>query len=173
MKIQVTQHIKVEASAGFQNVDSPSDFAGPGQILPSNVIQPGSSGGSTNSYYFNVSIDHELNHYYLQRLSLGHQVSLGILGEQSDTSYVNYTSSWHVNRDLNLALNLSYQDVSEVGGLVSVSSYDDLSAGFQANFPVTKSLSGALYYQFTDKLASQSDQGYEQNKLGLIFTYHF
>ncbi|MCE0497497.1 MAG: hypothetical protein LV481_06070 [Methylacidiphilales bacterium] len=173
MKVQVTQHIKVEASGGFENVDSPNNFAGPGQILPSNVIQPGSSGGSTDSYYFDVTVDHELNKYYLQRFSIGHDVVLGILGEQDDTSYVNYTSSWHVNRDLNLALNLSYQDVSEVGGLVNVSSYNYLSAGVQANFPVTRSLSGALFYQLSDKFATQSDQSYQQNKVGLLLTYHY
>ncbi|HUB66724.1 MAG TPA: hypothetical protein VL981_04500 [Candidatus Methylacidiphilales bacterium] len=173
IKLQVTQHIKVQASAGFQNVDSPNNFAGPGQVLPANVFQPGSSGSSIDSYYFDLSIDHELNRYYLQRLSIGHDISLGILGEQSDTSYVTYTSSWKVNRNLNLALTLSYQDVSESGGLVAVSSYDDFSAGLQANFPVAKNLSGAAFYDFTDKFASQTDQGYEQNKIGLLFTYHF
>ena len=173
MKIQVTQHLKVQASTGFENVDSPNNFAGPGQVLPANVIQPGSGGGSTDSYYFDVTLDHELNKYYLQRFSVGHDVTIGILGEQEDTSYVNYTSSWHVNRDLNLALNLSYQDVSEVGGLVNVSSYNYLSAGLQASFPVTKSLSGALFYQFSDKFATQSDQGYQQDKVGLLLTYHY
>jgi hypothetical protein len=172
-KIQVTQHIKVEVSGGFENVNSPNNFAGPGQILPANVIQPSSGGGSTNSYYFDVSIDHELNRYYLQRLSFGHDVDIGILGEQSDTSYIDYTGSWHVNRNVNLALNLAYQDVSSVGGLVPVSSYDDFSAGLQASFPVTKSLSGAVFYQFTDKFATQADQGYEQNKVGMLLTYHY
>jgi hypothetical protein len=163
----------VQVSGGFENINSPNNFAGPGQILPANVLQPGSSGGSTNSYYFDVSIDHELNRYYLQRFSFGHDVSIGILGEQSDTSYVNYTGSWHVNRYLNLALNLAYQDVSSVGGLVAVSSYDDFCAGLQASFPVTRSLSGAVFYDFTDKFDTQQDQGYEQNKVGMLLTYHY
>jgi len=173
MKVQVTQHIKVEASAGYQQVESPDNFAGPGAFLPANVIQPGSGGGTTSSYYFDLTVDHEVNRYYLQRFSIGHDVNIGLLGEQSDTSYVNYTSSWKVNRTLNLAFNLSYQDVSEVGGLVNVSSYSYFNAGVQANFPVTRDLSGSVYYQYADKFASQSDQGYTQNKLGMLLTYHY
>jgi hypothetical protein len=172
-KIQVTQHVKVEASGGYQSVDSPNNFAGAGTFFAPNIIQPGTTGSNTNSYYFDVSVDHELNHYYLQRLSFGHNITLGLLGETSDCSYVYYTSSWKVNRKLNLAFNLSYQDVGETGGLVAVSSYNYLSAGVQASFPLGRDLSSSIFYQFNDKFASQSDQGYEQNKLGLLLTYQF
>lgn len=172
MKVQATEHVEVELSGGYQYIHSPSNLA-TSQVFPSNTLQPGTSGGTTNSYYANLTLDHQVNDFYLQRFSVGHDTNLGVLGDQSDTTYVNYSSSWHVNRRLNLALTLSYQDIGEVGGLVNVSSYNLFEGGLQANFPVTKSLSGSVLYQFTDKIASETDQGYIQNKLGFILTYQF
>jgi hypothetical protein len=175
VRVQVTQHMKLEASGGYEHSDTPSNTLSPALTAPlgASVLTPGSSSGSFDSYYADVSLDHEVNKYYLQRLSGGHDLQLGLLGDESDVTYVNYTGTWHVNTHLNLALNLSWQDVSELGGLVSVSSYNMLGAGFQASFPVTRSISGALIYQFTDKLANTSSEGYLQDRLGLILTYHF
>lgn len=173
MKIQVTDHIKAELSGGYRYQGSPSNTLGPGQVVLPGTFMPGSGGVNSDSYYVDLTLDHEVNKYYLQRLSLGHDLQLGLLGEQSDISYVNYTSSWHVNKRLNLALTLGYQDVSELGGLVGVSSYNFFNAGIQASFPVTKSISGAAYYQFNDKLANAANQSYQQNRVGMILTYHF
>jgi hypothetical protein len=180
IKLQITDHIKLEASGGYQYIGSPASNADYSNQYYYNgttnngTIEPGTDGGnSENSYYFNVTLDHEVNKYFLQRLSLGHELELGLLAEESDDSYINYSASWHVNSRLNIALTLGYQDISEIGGLVGVSSFDFFSAGVQANFPVTKSISGSLIYQFSDKMAEESDQSYEQNRVGLLLTYHF
>ena len=170
MRVQITQYIKAELSGGYKHIDSPDSFLTPAAI---GVLQPTSGAGSNDSYYADLTLDHEVNKYYVQRFSIGHDLELGLLGDQSEVSYLNYTSSWHVNTHLNLALTLSYQNVDEVGGLFGVSSYNFLGAGLQASFPVTRSLSGSVIYQFNDKLADSSDQGYLQNRLGFILTYHF
>jgi hypothetical protein len=171
-KVQITDHIKAQVSGGYQYIDSPANTFFPSQELT--LIGPGYGSGSQSGYYFNVTIDHEVNKYFLQRLALGHELELGFLAEESDVSYINYSASWHVNSHLNIALTLGYQDVDEqTGGLIGASSFDLFSAGIQANFPVTKSLSGALIYQYNDKMADASDQSYTQNRVGLLLTYHF
>lgn len=174
VKVQVTDHIKAEASAGFQYASTPANDLTPNQILQPNSLQANSSSSSSDSYYADLSLEQKVNAYYFHRLALGHDLQLDILGDQSDSTYVNYTSSWKVNNHLNLAFTLGYQDVSESGGgLLDVASYNLLTFGAQANFPVTKRISGSVFYQFNDKFAAASDQSYEQNKLGMILTYHF
>ena len=171
-KVQITDHIKAQVSGGYQYIDSPSNSFFP--AADDQFIGPAEGGGSHGGYYFNVTLDHEVNKYFLQRLALGHELELGFLAEESEDSYINYSASWHVNSHLNIALTLGYQDVQEIGGgLIDASSFDLLSAGVQANFPVTKSLSGAVIYQFNDKMAGASDQSYTQNRVGLLLTYHF
>jgi hypothetical protein len=172
-KVQVTDHIKAQISGGYVYVDSPPDAAIFDNSNDQGFFGPGYGAGGVSSYYFNVTLDHEVNKYFLQRLSIGHDLELGLLAEQSEVAYINYSASWHVNTHLNLALTAGYQDIDENGGFLQASSFDLLSVGVQANFPVTKSLSGALIYQFSDKMADDSDQSYEQNRVGLLLTYHF
>jgi hypothetical protein len=171
MKIQITDHLKAQVSAGWMYINSPQNNFNP--IVQTGVIGPGYGAGSLSDYYFDLTFDHQVNKYFLERLSIGHQPELDLLADESDVSYVNYSASWHVNSHLNLALNLGYEDVDERAGLIGASSFDYFTAGVQANFPVTKSLSGAVLYQFSDKMADASPQSYQQNRIGLLLTYHF
>jgi len=174
MKVQVTDHIKAEASAGFEYINSPTNSLAASQILQPNSFPISNAGSSSDSYYANLSLEQKVNAFYFHKVSLGHDLQLDLLGNQSDSTYLNYTSSWKVNNHLNIAFNLGLQNVDEGnGGLLGASSYNLFNAGAQANFPVTKNLSGAVFYQFNDKLADSSDQAYEQTKLGMILTYHF
>ena len=171
LKVQLTDHIKAEVSGGYQYIDSPRNNFDP--LTELGLYGPGYGNGAQSSYYFNLTLDHEVNKYFLQRLSLGHELELGLLAEESEVAYINYSASWHVNSHLNLSLTVGYQDVDENGGLIGASSFDLFSVGAQANFPVTKSLSGALIYQFTDKDADDDQESYTQNRVGLLLTYHF
>jgi hypothetical protein len=171
MKIQITDHLKAQVSGGWMYINSPANDFSP--IAETGVIGPGSGAGTLSSYYFDITFDHELNKYFLERFSIGHQPELDLLADESDVSYVNYSASWHVNSHLNLALNLGYEDVDERAGLIGASSFDYFTAGVQANFPVTKSISGAVLYQYSDKMADASPQSYQQNRVGLLLTYHF
>jgi hypothetical protein len=172
-RVQITDHLKAEISGGYQLLNTPANSVAPGAILPAGVFTPTSSAGTSNDYYANLTFDHELNHYYTERLSLGHENSIGYLAEQESSYYVNYTGTWKVNRHLNLAVTLGYQDVADIGGLIGTSSYQYISAALQASFPITRSLSGAVLYEFDDKSAEASPQSYSQNRVDAILTYHF
>lgn len=171
--VQITQYIRAQASAGFQTLHSPNNSLSPGTILPADVYSPGNTAGTDNSWYADLTFDHQVNKYFIHHLSIGHQLELGLLGDQSEAYYVNYTASWKVNTFLNLAFTLGYQDVSEQGALVEVSPYNMFNAGIQASFPITKSITGAIIYQFNDKFAEDSEQSYQQNEVGLNLTYQF
>jgi hypothetical protein len=170
-KVQITDHIKAQLSGGYEYINSPNNVYN--EFNADGILGPSGGGGSQSSYYVNLTVDHQLNKYFLERLALGHELELGLFAETSDVSYIDYTASWKINSHLNLSLNLGYQDVSEDGGLVGFSSFNIFSAALQANFPVTKSLTGSLIYQFTDKWADEDDQSFEQNRVGLLLTYHF
>jgi hypothetical protein len=172
-RFQITQYLRLQASAGFQTIHSPFNSVQPGQILPASVFSPGFSSGTTSSWYADLTFDHQVNKYFIQHLSLGHELELGLLGDQGDVYYVNYTGSWKVNSYLNLAFTLGYQTVDEQAALVGVSNYSLFNAGVQASFPITKSLTGALIYQFNDKFSDQSIQAYTQDEVGLNLTYQF
>lgn len=174
-RFQITQYLRASASAGYEQVHTPNNSLPPGEILPSTVFTPGTgfSSGTTNNWYADLTFDHQINEFFIHHLSLGHQVEIGLLGDQEEAYYVDYTASWKVNQYLNLAFTLSYQDVDEQAALLDVSSYSMFNAGIQASFPITKSLSGAVIYQFNDKFAGDTLQEYEQNQVGVNLTYQF
>jgi hypothetical protein len=172
-RVQITQYLRAEASAGYQTIHSPGNSLGAGTILPANVYTPGSLSGTQDGWYADLTFDHQVNKYFIHHLSLGHELQLGLLGDEAEVYYANYTASWKVNTFLNLALTLGYQDADEHGALVEVSNYSMFSAGVQASFPITKSISGAVLYQFNDKFAQDDAQSYEQNEVGVNLTYQF
>jgi hypothetical protein len=172
-RVQISQYLRAQVSAGYQTLHSPNNSLNPGEILPANVYTPGSTAGTDTSWYADLTFDHQVNQYFIHHLSLGHELELGLLGDQSDVYYANYTASWKVNTFLNLAFTLGYQDVNEEGALVEVSNYNMFNAGVQASFPITKSITGAVIYQFNDKFAADDAQSYEQNEVGLNLTYQF
>jgi hypothetical protein len=172
-RFQITQYLRAEASAGYQTVHSPGNSLAAGQVLPADTYTPGSLSGTQDGWYADLTFDHQVNKYFIHHLSLGHQLQLGLLGDESEVYYANYTASWKVNTFLNLALTLGYQDAEEHGALVNVSNYSMFNAGIQASFPITKSISGAVLYQFNDKFAQEDSQSYEQNEVGVNLTYQF
>jgi hypothetical protein len=172
-RVQITQYLRAQASAGYQTIHSPGNTLAPGEILPAGDYTAGSDAGTQNGWYGDLTFDHQVNQYFIHHLSLGHQLQLGLLGDQSEVYYANYTGSWKVNSFLNLALTLGYQDAEEKGALVQVSNYSMFNAGVQASFPITKSISGAVLYQFNDKFASDDAQSYQQNEVGINLTYQF
>jgi len=174
VRVEVTPNFKVSASAGYQEISTESGNLTAAEASIPNNVTPSLGVGTQNSYYANLTLDHRLNKYYTDRLSGGHELELDVFSQVSDVTYVSYTSSWKVNHDLNLAFNINYQDVSSPStSNIADSNYDLFSAGVQASFPVTKSISGAVLYQFYDKFNSPSVNDYQQNRVGLILNYRF
>ena len=174
VRFEVTPNFKVSASGGYQAVSTGSGDLTAAQVNTVGLVNPALGAGTTNSYYVNLTLDHRMNQYYTDRFSVGHETQLDVFSQQSEVTYVTYTSSWKVNQNLNLAFTVNYQDVtSPSNSLISTPSYNLFGAGVQANFPVTRSISGSVLYQFNDKFDTPAGQDYVQNRVGLILNYHF
>lgn len=173
-RIEITPNFKVSLSGGFQTVSTDSGTLTAASIANPNSVSPALGVGTQNSYYANLTLDHRFNKYYTDRISIGHELELDVFSQESDVTYASYTSDWKVNTDLHLALTLNFQDVDSpsVGG-TGTPSFDLFGAALQASFPVTKSISGAVMYQFNDKFNTAASQGYLQNRVGLLLNYHF
>jgi hypothetical protein len=184
-RMEVTPNFKVSAGAGYQEITTESGNLTFAQTQQPNIVTPVLGVGTYNSWYGNLTFDHRLNAVYTDRLSIGHELELNVFSQISDVYYASYTSSWKVNSDLNLAFTLNYQDVTSPSQSTtySNSTFNVFSAGVQANFPVTKSISGAVLYQFSDNFGGTSaqipgainntSQGYTQQRVGMILNYHF
>ena len=172
-RVEISPDMKLSVSGGFQTVSTDSGTLTPAQLAIANNVSPVLGAGTDNSYYADVTLDHRVNKYYTDRLSAGHELEVDVFSQQSDVTYVTYTSSWKVNTDLNVALTLNYQDVdSPSTNAIATGSYNLFAAAVQASFPVTKSISGAVIYQFNDKFAPNG-QGYLQDRVGMTLNYHF
>jgi hypothetical protein len=174
-RIEVTPNFKVSASGGFQSLTTTSGSLTAAQVNAPNSVSPVLGAGTTNSYYVDVTLDHRLNSYYTDRLSVGHELQLDVFSQQTDVTYVTYTSSWKVNRILNMAFTLNFENVDSpsAASAISSGSYDCFNLGVQASFPVTRSVSGAIVYQFCDKFDAPGGQAYTVNRLGATLNYHF
>jgi hypothetical protein len=173
-RIEVTPNVKVSLSGGFQTISTDSGDLTAASVSNPNSVSPALGVGTQDSYYANVTLDHRFNKYYTDRLAVGHELELDVFSQESDVTYASYTSDWKVNNELHLALTLNFQDVSSPStGGTGTPSFDLFGAALQANFPVTKSISGAVLYQFNDKFNTPSSQGYLQDRVGLLLNYHF
>lgn len=173
-RIEVTPNFKVSLSGGYQTVSTDSGDLTLASVSTQGSVSPALGAGTQNSYYANLTLDHRLNKYYTDRLAAGHELELDVFSQISDVTYISYTSDWKVNTDLHLALTLNYQDVSSPStGGTGTPTFDLFGAGLQASFPVSKSISGAVLYQFNDKFNTPSSQGYLQDRVGLLLNYHF
>jgi hypothetical protein len=174
-RIEVTPTFKVSAGVGYQEISTSSGNLTLATVQQPNNVSPVLGVGTYNSWYGNLTFDHRLNADYTDRFSIGHELELNVFSQISDVYYASYTSSWKVNSDLNLAFTLNYQDVTSPSQSTSFSSssFSDFTAGVQANFPVTKSISGAVLYQFSDNFGTSNSPGYTQDRVGMILNYHF
>ncbi len=185
-RIEVTPTFKVSMGAGYQEITTTTGNLTNATTQQANNVAPVLGVGTFNTWYGNLTFDHRLNADYTDRLSLGHEGQLDVFSQISDTYYASYTSSWKVNSDLNLAFTLNYEDVTSpsASNNISNSSFNSFTAGVQANFPVTKSISGSILYQFTDNFGNSNSQaggnvninngpGYTQQRVGMILNYHF
>jgi len=185
LRVEVTPNFKVSAGAGYQEISTGSGSLTYAMTQIPNMVNPVLGVGTYNSWYGNLTFDHRLNANYTDRLALGHELELNVFSQISDVYYVSYTSSWKVNSFLNLAFTINYEDTTSPSQTISYSNstFDALTAGVQANFPITKSISGAILYQFQDNFGGTAaatlpgvpttSPGYTQQRVGMILNYHF
>ncbi len=161
-------------TASFQLSDYTSldTSAGISESIPSN-------GPSTTSEYANASLVNRFNQYYTQTLSVGRQLSLSLLGAQTQVDYVRYNGSWRMNSKITLNGTIGIDQTTylgnggSLGNIVDTSPYRMLRAQLSTQYRLSRKLDTHLSYTYLKKLADQADDGYSQNMITWDISYAF
>jgi hypothetical protein len=185
LQMLITPYTKVFASGGIEqtfsqaqsgqpNVDSTASI----QVNPFFSQQSGRSSnlrnvsGDSTSYYANLSVVHRLNRLYSDRLSIGHESQNGLFAQRSETTYVNYSSTWLLNPSITLGTTVFFEDVVESGTFAGLP-YQRYGLTIGTGYRLTKNLSASISYEFTEKASSAAEQSYRQNRVAITASYQF
>lgn len=159
LETQVTNYIKLRASAGYQLIDFDSD----GGVEDTS---------DANEWYANILLSHRLNAAITQTLAAGHESQLGVNSNFVIVNYVRHTATWAIINRVLLATELFYEDGDDSGGLFSehIQRYGGAATlGYQ----LTPHITLGLRYQYTQKQSDQPLRDYKQNRVSLDGTYSF
>lgn len=159
LETQVTNYIKLRASAGYQLIDFDSD----GGVEDTS---------DANEWYANILLSHRLNAAITQTLAAGHESQLGVNSNFIIVNYVRHTATWAIINRVLLATELFYEDGDDSGGLFSehIQRYGGAATlGYQ----LTPHITLGLRYQYTQKQSDQPLRDYKQNRVSLDGTYSF
>lgn len=159
LETQVTNYIKLRASAGYQLIDFDSD----GGVEDTS---------DANEWYANILLSHRLNAAITQTLAAGHESQLGVNSNFIIVNYIRHTATWAIINRVLLATELFYEDGDDSGGLFSehIQRYGGAATlGYQ----LTPHITLGLRYQYTQKQSDQPLRDYKQNRVSLDGTYSF
>ncbi|HEX4667879.1 MAG TPA: outer membrane beta-barrel protein [Chthoniobacterales bacterium] len=159
IETQVTNYLKLRASAGYQLID----FDSGGGVRDTS---------DANEWYGNVLLSHRLNAAITQTISAGHESQLGVNSNFVIVNYVRHTATWAIINRVLLATELFYEDGDDSGGLFSEHIQRYGGAATLA-YQLTPHITLGLRYQYTQKQSDQPLRDYKQNRVSLDGTYSF
>lgn len=125
-----------------------------------------------DSYYFSLTVNHELNKWFNHWLSAGRRIDGGTPNASLYVhDYLYYQANFCAIKDTRLGVHLSYDRGDTEGGFDEV--FDRFGAGFFLSRTVTKNLTANMTYEFWHKVSDFYNYGYVQNRLILDATYKF
>jgi hypothetical protein len=133
---------------------------------------------SQNSWYGSINITHQPTDFVSYSLDAGHEIQLGIQSDLVEDWYVRPSITWKVINGLDILTSFSYehgdQGVGSVGSLPGNpnGAFDWFSGDLSLQHPLTSRLTLSLDYRLTMRSSSTPDDGYTQNMVGLLLTYH-
>jgi len=159
VETQITNYLKMRASAGYQAIN----FDSGGAILDPN---------DANDFYASILLSHRINASIFQTLSAGHEAQLGVNSNFIELNFVRHTATWNIINHTLLTTEAFYEDGDDSGGVFSehIQRYGGAVAlGYQ----FTKHVTLGVRYQYTQKDSDQPLRGYKQNRVSIDGTYSF
>ena len=159
VETQLTNYLKLRASAGYQLIDFDSG----------GVIQDDSD---SDDFYANILLSHRINANIFQTLSAGHESQLGVNSNFVSLNFVRHTATWNIVNHTLISTELFFEDGDDSGGIFSehIQRYGGaISLGYQ----FTKHVTLGLRYQYTQKQSDQPLRDYKQNRISIDGTYSF
>ena len=159
IETQLTNYLKIRASAGYQFINFDS----------------GGSVGDTSDqsdFYANVLLSHRINAAISQTLAAGHESQLGVNSNFVALNYVRHTATWNIINHVLLATELFFEDGDDSGGLFSehIQRYGGAAT---VGYQLTPHVTLGLRYQYTQKQSDQPLRDYKQNRVSFDGTYSF
>lgn len=159
VETQVTNYLKLRASAGYQFINFDSG----------GIVRDTNDG---SDYYANLLLSHRINAAISQTLAVGHESQLGVNSNFVVVNYVRHTATWNIINHVLLATEAFYEDGDDSGGVLSehIQRYGGAATlGYQLTPHVTL----GLRYQYTQKQSDQPLRDYKQNRVSFDATYSF
>jgi len=132
------------------------------------------SASNQGAWYADLAATHEFSDAVSYTLSAGHELTLGIYGDNIEDWYLRSTVNWKIIKNLTLSTSFSYEYGSQ--GLESTTgrgaeNFDWLVFGLSLSHPITSRLTLGVNYQLTLRASNYTDREYAQNLVGLRLTY--
>ncbi len=147
------------------------------------LTSPGALGdlAAPLSFYGSVDVDHRVNEWMTQNLSVNRSTGqgIGLSANFIQTTAVNYGARFEIIRDVGLSARLFYEKSDDNSSAASASalylaeSYTRYGGGLSLHYQLMEKLSASLNYLRTEKSSSVSLFGYAQNSVTIGMNYHF
>jgi hypothetical protein len=129
------------------------------------------------SYYLDLTVTHDLTEAFSYRLSVGHDVRLGVDNADAiEESYVRPTVTWRAFKHASINFGFSFEHGeqgvgNQTGSPALVEDYNWFGGTLGTSWNITEKVSLGLNYRLTLRDSDQPDRGYTQNMVGLLLTY--
>ena len=175
LELQLTRYTHLFISGGYKAYASGANAPGSVSVSSTTAAQPAQ--GDPTGYYANLSLLHQLNRHYSDRLEAGHTDDVEGISGHTQTNSVRYTANWRVNPRISLAAGLFFEDIkvisgSALGGTVA-SDFQRLGATLSTGYQISKHVDASLAYSFLKKEAVRASESYLQNRVTISLGYRF
>ncbi len=128
-----------------------------------------------SSYYYDLTVTHDITEAFSYGLSVGHDVRLGIASDVIESTYVRPNLTWRAFKRTSLRFGFFYEQGeqgvgNQSGGLAE--EYDWYGANVGASWSITKKVTLGASYRLTIRTSDQAAREYTQNQVGLTLTYY-
>jgi hypothetical protein len=132
-----------------------------------------------SGWYADLTVAHQPTEVVSYRVSIGHEISLGIYSDATERTYARPSISWAIFKQFSLSTGLSYEHGEEKAGNLrnpsagaSGEAFDYLGGNISIGYSRLRRVSMSLNYRFTIRNSDGAGGDYIQNMVGLTITYH-
>lgn len=159
IQAQFTNNLSVNVQAGY---------------ISTTYAHGGSNGDNENinSFYGSVGVNHKINHFLTESLTGGRDYLPGLSSNFTQRTYANYTIGWQATSFINLASNLSWENLDDSNASLRETS-NRYQMGLNLDYAVTSHASLTLGYQYVLKDSDVSILSFYQNLATVGLHYQF
>jgi len=155
----LTHYLKLRLSGGFQG----------------GVFSTGGSNQDASQltgWFCNLTVVHQINRFYMNSLSAGHETQIGLATNYEVVNFVRYALEMTSIRNVPCSFYAFYENVQESPAAVS-QQMERYGTGIHLGFKLTHKINMGLDYQFLLKNSNFASYSYYQNRVLLNLNYQF